>query len=166
MISSLRCPGETSQCQTLTIGSRSALVIAISRNYLLVYLCQAYGARRYGLDMPCDELSQAMRILSNSVYNVNTTARNFHGHVLILRHPSLGLKVLIIIHASPNVTQNTQDLAWYKVSEVVTAWGLFVSAASHLNHSPTFLYDLVDLTRQALANIAPIFYLKVKEAYR
>ena len=61
---------------------------------------------------------------------------------------------------------NTQDLAWYEVSEVVTAWCLFVAAASHLGHSPTFLYDLVDLTRQALANIAPIFYLKVKEAYR
>ena len=59
-----------------------------------------------------------------------------------------------------------QDLAWYNVSQVVNAWGLFVSAAPQLSHSPTFLYDLVDLTRQALANIAPIFYLKVKEAYR
>ena len=67
---------------------------------------------------------------------------------------------------SPNVTRITQDLAWYNVSQVVTAWGLFVSAAPQLSHSPTFLYDLVDLTRQALANIAPIFYLKVKEAYR
>ena len=97
MTSSLRCPGDTIRCRTLTIGSRSALVIAISRNYLLVYLCQAYGARRYGLDKPCEEISQAVRILSNSVYNVNTTARNFHGHVLILRHPSLGLKVMLII---------------------------------------------------------------------
>ena len=52
------------------------------------------------------------------------------------------------------------------MSDVVTAWGLYVSTAPRLSHSATFLYDLVDLTRQALANIAPVFYLKVKEAYR
>ena len=43
---------------------------------------------------------------------------------------------------------------------------IHAAAAPRLGHSATFLYDLVDLTRQALANIAPIFYLKVKEAYR
>ena len=52
------------------------------------------------------------------------------------------------------------------MSDVVAAWGLYVAAAPTLSHSATFLYDLVDLTRQALANIAPVFYLKVKEAYR
>ena len=66
----------------------------------------------------------------------------------------------------PLVRVSHQDLAWYNVSDVVTAWGLYVAAAPRLSHSATFLYDLVDLTRQALANIAPIFYLKVKEAYR
>ena len=52
---------------------------------------QAYGARRYGVENVL--VSAALKLLSDSVYNVNATARNFHGHVLILRPPSLGLKV-------------------------------------------------------------------------
>ena len=60
----------------------------------------------------------------------------------------------------------SQDLAWYNVTDVVRAWGLYVAAAPLLPHSATFLYDLVDLTRQALANTAPLFYLRVEETYR
>lgn len=44
-----------------------------------------------------------------------------------------------------------QDLHWYPVSSVIKAWGLYVSAAQaepQLAAAPTFLYDLVDLTRQ------------------
>ena len=52
---------------------------------------QAYGARRYGVENVL--VAAALKLLSDSVYNVNATARNFHGHVLILRPPSLGLKV-------------------------------------------------------------------------
>ena len=44
-----------------------------------------------------------------------------------------------------------QDLHWYPVSSVIQAWGLYVSAAQaepQLAAAPTFLYDLMDLTRQ------------------
>ena len=66
------------------------LGISVSKFILL----QAYGARRYGKKNPL--VSKALRLLSNSVYNANATVRNFHGHVLILRHPQLGMKVSIL----------------------------------------------------------------------
>ena len=52
---------------------------------------------------------------------------------------------------SHNIRHDAQDLHWYPVSSVIKAWGLYVAAAQaepQLAAAPTFLYDLVDLTRQ------------------
>ena len=75
-----------------------------------------------------------------------------YGHVLILRPPQLGSK----------------DIIWYNVTDVVKAWGLFIAAASdgEFEGVETFEFDLVDLTRQALANIAPTFFYRAEQAYR
>ena len=59
-----------------------------------------------------------------------------------------------------------QDITWYNASDVIMAWGLYASAAQQFRHVDTFLYDLVDVSRQALANIAPIFYQKAQNAYK
>ena len=59
-----------------------------------------------------------------------------------------------------------QDITWYNIVDVVKAWGLYVAAAPQFENVETFLYDLVDLTRQALANIAPVFYHRIQEAYK
>ena len=68
-----------------------ARLFSYEYQYLISFLHQDYGARRYGKKNPL--VSKALRLLSNSVYNANATVRNFHGHVLILRPPQLGMKV-------------------------------------------------------------------------
>lgn len=110
---------------------------------------QDYARRRYGKHHP--DISEAWAILAQSVYNVDEKARNFHGHVLILRIPAL---------------KGPKDIHFYNVSDVIRAWALFVSASEEFRGVETFEYDLVDLTRQALANIGPVFRDRVVQAYK
>ena len=41
-----------------------------------------------------------------------------------------------------------RDLTWYPISSVLTAWELLLAAAPSLSQQPSYLYDLVDVTRQ------------------
>jgi len=107
---------------------------------------QDYAVRRYGSKNIL--IGEAWTLLANSVYS--SSVRNFHGHVLIIRPPQLGFK----------------DLIWYNVTDVVKAWGLFVAASEEFRGIETFEFDLVDLTRQALANIAPIWFYRAEQAYK
>jgi len=105
-----------------------------------------YAARRYGVRDPL--AGRAWQLLAESVYS--STVRNFHGKVLIVRPPKLGIR----------------DLTWYPISSVLTAWELLLAAAPNLSQQPSYLYDLVDVTRQALANLAPSWYFSAEAAYR
>ena len=109
---------------------------------------QDYARRRYGKKQP--SISAAWALLAQSVYNVDEKARNFHGHVLVLRIPAL---------------KGPSDIHHYNVSDVIRAWALFLSASEEFRGVETFEFDLVDLTRQALANIGPVFRDRVVEAY-
>ena len=42
----------------------------------------------------------------------------------------------------------SRDLTWYPISSVLTAWELLLAAAPNLSKQPSYLYDLVDVTRQ------------------
>ena len=110
---------------------------------------QDYARRRYGKNQP--RISEAWTILGQSVYNVDETARNFHGHVMIIRLPAL---------------KGPKDIHFYNVSDVIRAWALFVEASEEFRGVETFEFDLVDLTRQALANIGPVFRDRVVQAYK
>ena len=110
---------------------------------------QDYARRRYGKKQ--SSISAAWALLGQSVYNVDEKARNFHGHVLILRIPAL---------------KGPSDIHHYNVSHVIRAWALFLSASEEFRGVETFEFDLVDLTRQALANIGPVFRDRVVQAYR
>ena len=52
------------------------------------------------------------------------------------------------------------------MTDILTAFDMFVSAADDLGPVTTFQFDLVDLTRQVLANSTPIWYERVTQAYR
>ncbi|MGH2645006.1 MAG: alpha-N-acetylglucosaminidase C-terminal domain-containing protein, partial [Chitinophagaceae bacterium] len=54
----------------------------------------------------------------------------------------------------------------YNPIELVKAWDLFIKAADSLKNSDGFQYDLVDVTRQVLANYATPLQQKFAEAYR
>ena len=110
---------------------------------------QDYARRRYGKNQP--SIAEAWAILGQSVYNVDEKARNFHGHVMIIRLPAL---------------KGPRDIHFYHVSDVIRAWALFVEAAEEFRGVETFEFDLVDLTRQALANIAPEYRNRVVQAYK
>ncbi|KAH7550411.1 hypothetical protein JRO89_XS13G0187400 [Xanthoceras sorbifolium] len=58
-----------------------------------------------------------------------------------------------------------QPHLWYSTSEVIRALELFISSGDELSASKTYRYDLVDLTRQALAKYANKLFLEVIEAY-
>ncbi|XP_058180696.1 alpha-N-acetylglucosaminidase-like [Rhododendron vialii] len=59
-----------------------------------------------------------------------------------------------------------QPHLWYSTSEVVRALELFIKSGDELSGSDTYRYDLVDLTRQALAKYANELFLMIIEAYR
>ncbi|KAL0421836.1 UNVERIFIED_CONTAM: Alpha-N-acetylglucosaminidase [Sesamum latifolium] len=60
----------------------------------------------------------------------------------------------------------THPHLWYSTSEVIRALQLFIASGDQLSESNTFSYDLVDLTRQALAKYANQLFVKVVEAYQ
>ncbi|GKU88793.1 hypothetical protein SLEP1_g3014 [Rubroshorea leprosula] len=55
---------------------------------------------------------------------------------------------------------------WYLTSEVRHALELFIPSWDKLSSSSTYRYDLVDLTRQALAKYANQLFLEIIEAYQ
>ncbi|KAF7136024.1 hypothetical protein RHSIM_Rhsim08G0167900 [Rhododendron simsii] len=59
-----------------------------------------------------------------------------------------------------------QPHLWYSTSEAVRALELFIKSGDELSGSDTYRYDLVDLTRQALAKYANELFLMIIEAYR
>ncbi|KAF8399341.1 hypothetical protein HHK36_015206 [Tetracentron sinense] len=59
-----------------------------------------------------------------------------------------------------------QPHLWYKTTDVIHALELFIASGDELSESQTYRYDLVDLTRQALAKYANQLFLKIIEAYQ
>jgi alpha-N-acetylglucosaminidase len=54
----------------------------------------------------------------------------------------------------------------YDLAQLVKAWQLFVNAADSLKQSDGFQYDLVDITRQVLANYASPLQQQMVKAYQ
>ncbi|KAK8571123.1 hypothetical protein V6N13_025679 [Hibiscus sabdariffa] len=58
-----------------------------------------------------------------------------------------------------------QPHLWYSTSDVIKALQLFIASGNELSSISTYSYDLVDLTRQALAKYANELFLKIIDAY-
>lgn len=110
-----------------------------------------YALRRYGKNNAA--MNEAWQILKNTVYSGGLTEGGPES----------------IITGRPTFARNT---AWtnttltYNPMELVKAWDLFIKAADLLKNSDGFQYDLVDVTRQVLANYATSLQQKFAEAYR
>ena len=123
-----------------------------------------YSERRYGRKIP--EAASAWRILMRSAYNccskieVNSTDFRFHGSKAVLtKLPSLDMK----------------KETWYDESDLLQAWDLMVVAADKRMGNETvvaggeraaFVNDLVDVSRQALANAVFPLYESSMEAFQ
>ncbi|NXU20869.1 ANAG acetylglucosaminidase, partial [Pardalotus punctatus] len=106
-----------------------------------------YAERRYGA--PNAAAASAWRLLLRSVYNCTGVCVN-HNRSPLVRRPSLHMDTEL----------------WYNASDVYEAWRLLLSAGTELGSSPTFLYDLVDVTRQAAQQLVSDYYLSIRQAFQ
>ncbi|WP_224746341.1 alpha-N-acetylglucosaminidase [Mucilaginibacter glaciei] len=98
-----------------------------------------YAHRRYGSINR--QANEAWHILLNTVYSGGLTEGGPES--IIIARPTLK-KTIDRVLTKLN----------YDPSRLITAWGHLIQAADSLNESDGFKYDLVDVTRQVLANYA------------
>ncbi|MHB1921025.1 MAG: alpha-N-acetylglucosaminidase [Chitinophagaceae bacterium] len=111
-----------------------------------------YAWDRYGTDDP--RLVQAWQILRHTVYN-GKILRDGAASIIVGR-PTL----------NPSATHTATRLN-YSPKDLLPAWDLFLQVAgSHEIHSPGFRFDLVDVTRQVLANYASVLQQKWVKAFK
>jgi alpha-N-acetylglucosaminidase len=114
--------------------------------WLKGYARQRYGARNKSVD-------EAWLILANSVYKGGLTEGGPES--IISARPTLD--------SSNRWARTKLD---YDPSELVKAWHLFAKAIPELKDNDGFKYDLVDITRQVLANYANVIHQQLAVAFK
>ncbi|XP_064993348.1 alpha-N-acetylglucosaminidase [Musa acuminata AAA Group] len=141
-----------------------------------------YATRRYGRFVPA--LQDAWQILYHTLYNCTDGAYDKNRDVIVA-FPDVDPSVILIpeiseerklVHFSRQLsereplkeTANSYDQPhlWYSTADVTRALVLFLENGYDVSDSQTFRYDLVDLTRQALAKYANKVFLKIIEGYK
>lgn len=110
-----------------------------------------YTLNRYGKSN--EDLSKAWDILVQTVYN-GQTIRDGAESIIVARPTFEGYRRW----ARTKLNYNPEDL--------LPAWDLFVKAIPDCGTSDGFQYDLVDVTRQVLANYALPLQQKIAKAYK
>lgn len=108
-----------------------------------------YAERRYGKNN--FQINEAWKILLNTAYNGSIGPAS-----AIVERPT--------IDTTGYWTVNTHST--YDPKQLIKAWHLFMQSAAVLKESDGFQYDLVDLTRQVLANYANRLQPEILKAYR
>ena len=111
-----------------------------------------YAGRRYGKNLPA--INAAWKILLNTVYS--GAPRHSGVASVVVGRPALNMADDWRVNTEMN----------YDPKELLKAWKLFIQSANALKTSDGFQYDLVDLTRQVLANYANVLQPKISEAYQ
>ncbi|WP_211220720.1 alpha-N-acetylglucosaminidase [Dyadobacter beijingensis] len=111
----------------------------------------AYARNRYGISSP--ELNKAWQILRQTVYNGKEIRDGAES--IVTGRPTLD-----------STTIWTRTKLNYAPEELLPAWDLFISSAKKGVKTDGFRYDLVDITRQVLANYALVFQKKWVTAYK
>ncbi len=113
---------------------------------------KGYVLRRYGEKN--SYMNVAWEILANSVYN--GPASRFRGpESIITGRPTFS-----------KYARYTNTKLTYDPMELVIAWDMFMKAAFELKGSDGFQYDIVDITRQVLANYALPLQQQFVAAYK
>ncbi|XP_040292442.1 alpha-N-acetylglucosaminidase [Bufo bufo] len=105
-----------------------------------------YSTRRYGQKNP--NALTAWQLLLRSVYNCTQDWKD-HNHSPLVRRPSLKMNIAVC----------------YNESQLFEAWKFMYYASSSLSNSSTFLYDLVDVTREAVQQLVTHYYIDLKMSY-
>uniref|UniRef100_A0A453D7J7 Alpha-N-acetylglucosaminidase C-terminal domain-containing protein n=1 Tax=Aegilops tauschii subsp. strangulata TaxID=200361 RepID=A0A453D7J7_AEGTS len=143
---------------------------------------ETYPTRRYGKSVV--GLQDAWRILHQTLYNC-TDGKNDKNRDVIVAFPdvepfviqtpglyartsknysTLALENYVVKDASNDAYE--QPHIWYDTVAVIHALELFLEYGDEVSDSSTFRYDLVDLTRQALAKYANQIFLKIIQGYK
>ncbi|PON45527.1 Alpha-N-acetylglucosaminidase [Parasponia andersonii] len=137
-----------------------------------------YPSRRYGRSLP--SVQDAWNILYHTIYNCTDGANDKNRDVIVAFPDVDPLFISILqdkysyyekqVSRGPKLKETTESFEqphlWYSTSEVIRALELFLESGDELSGSSTYRYDLVDLTRQALAKYANQLFLQVIEAYQ
>ncbi|VAH53097.1 unnamed protein product [Triticum turgidum subsp. durum] len=143
---------------------------------------ETYPTRRYGKSVV--GLQDAWRILHQTLYNC-TDGKNDKNRDVIVAFPDVepfviqtpGLYTRTSKNYSTMSSENSvvkdasndaydQPHIWYDTIAVIHALELFLEYGDEVSDSSTFRYDLVDLTRQALAKYANQIFLKIIQGYK
>jgi len=109
-----------------------------------------YALRRYGKGN--SNAADAWHILLNTVYSGGLTEGGPES--IIVARPTLEKSIdRVLTHLD------------YDPAKLVIAWGLLIQAADSLKQSDGYQYDLVDVTRQVLANYATPLQQKMATTY-
>lgn len=115
-----------------------------------------YARRRYGATIPAAE--EAWRILAATVYASPANAGEYPVNSVVCARPSL------------NPEQRAR--AWagtepsYDTTQLVTAWKDLLDAAPQARASDGYRFDLCDVGRQVLANLAKDYHRQIITAYK
>jgi alpha-N-acetylglucosaminidase len=109
-----------------------------------------YARRRYGAENA--DATNAWMILKKTVYNAGKS--NGGPESIITGRPTFAARTVC-----------TNPTKGYRSGDLVPAWELMIKAGDQLSGSAGFRYDLVDLTRQVLANYADTLQRDFAKAY-
>lgn len=114
----------------------------------------AYVTRRYGRAVPA--ALEAWQILTRSAYATHEYQEGTANSILAARPALRGVRA----------RQFTTTVIPYDPAAVARAWELLLSCADELGDCDTYRYDVVDVTRQVLADLAQPLYRELVQAYR
>jgi len=110
-----------------------------------------YAQRRYGQSNI--QINEAWHILLNTVYSGGLTEGGPES--IIVARPTFKKTIDRVLTKLD-----------YDPAQLLKAWTLFINASDSLKQSDGFQYDLVDITRQVLANYASPLQQKMVSAYQ
>ncbi len=118
---------------------------------------RGYVEARYG-NIHNAKVNEAWMLLANSIYGADAKVveQGCHESVLCAR-PALDVY---------QVSTWSEMEEYYNPDDVIEAARLMVEASREINANANFCYDLVDITRQAIAEQARLVYNEVVAAYK
>ena len=115
-----------------------------------------YARRRYGCEIPA--AAAAWKILAATIYNAPVAQGEYPVNSVVCARPSL----------DPN--QRAREWAsiqpYCDTAKLVDAWKLLLDAAPMAKNSDGYRFDLCDVGRQVLANLALNYHRQIIEAYQ
>jgi alpha-N-acetylglucosaminidase len=118
----------------------------------------AYARRRYGTDDP--HVAQAWRILLGTAYSFTAS-----GHSTGEGPHETPFAMLPTLNPDSSASNFGPDRPRYEMNAFAPALSEMLKAAPAVRNLPTYRYDLVDVTRQVLANRGRQLRTRILEAY-